>query len=264
MTADKNTDFDVYSVIRSAEIRDYFRREDCLDFFEKEQLILHSYTSVQQKMDMLRRLAQTGKPKDRRRVTEMCQIYKRYTDLVYHPTERTVLLLEQVEPVWENGNIYEDRGFIAAFDTLDEVTEELEQICGGIEKEYYGLVTVLQVPQDAKVKHVFRFTLIRLEGSWQIKNLMIETEELRGRGFSKSTIFRFKSWLEHHPLPFKDGERLKIQLPFMEEPVYGILGNDKDGNGCWYHWLDDWKINLTYWDFDLCSGYSTLDWLERA
>ena len=48
---------DVYSIIGSAEIRDYFRKEDCMDFFGKDLLIHHSYTSVQQKMDMLRQLS---------------------------------------------------------------------------------------------------------------------------------------------------------------------------------------------------------------
>ena len=55
--ADRDDAFDVYGVIRSEEIREYYRKEDPLGIFEKEQLILHSYTSVEQKAALLKELS---------------------------------------------------------------------------------------------------------------------------------------------------------------------------------------------------------------
>lgn len=54
MMEEKDFMFDAYSVIRSEEIREYFRREDCMDIFEKEQLILHSYLPIEKKTEMLK------------------------------------------------------------------------------------------------------------------------------------------------------------------------------------------------------------------
>lgn len=59
---------DVYRLIRSAEIRDYFRKNDCMGIFMKEQIILHSYTSMQQKTEMLKRLSHTGSEEENRLV----------------------------------------------------------------------------------------------------------------------------------------------------------------------------------------------------
>ena len=57
--------YDVYSIIRSAEIREYFQKEDCMGIFEKEQLINHSLISLQQKETMLKQLSETGNEEDK-------------------------------------------------------------------------------------------------------------------------------------------------------------------------------------------------------
>lgn len=126
-------------------------------------------------------------------------------------------------------------------------------------------MTVSQLPQDAKVKEAFRFTLYWIDGSWQIKDLEIDEKDLEAQGVSEDTVRQYGFWglTTRHPLPYKVGDRLKLQLPFMKVPYYGILGSEKDGNGCWYHWLNDWEIDLSYAEIDLTSRYSTFDWIER-
>lgn len=260
---------DVYSIIRSAEIRDYFRKEDCMDFFGKERLILHSYTSVQQKMDMLRQLSKSGDEEDGRCVDEMYRVYKEYTDLIYHPIVRTIFLLKYEQPCWEDGRTKVDEDVLGVYDTLDEVTEKLESLAKWADRSYYGEVDVIQIPQDEKVKTPCKFTLFWIDGKWQIKDFKIEDEELKTRGIGEDTRFWFNTIGNYHPLPFQNGDRLKVKMPFMEEPFYGIIWSELDGNGCWYHWLNyDWEegvcVNITNMEFDICSGYSTLDWVERV
>lgn len=82
---------------------------------------------------------------------------------------------------------------------------------------------------------------------------------------------------EDFPLPFEDKSRLKLKLPFMDEPFYGILDSEPDCFGDWYHFLWEeniWKLPEDGRDYGDCmalseieldySGYSILDWLERA
>ena len=266
---------DVYRLIRSAEIRDYFRKNDCMGIFMKEQIILHSYTSMQQKTEMLKRLSHTGSEEENRLVEEMYRIYRKYTDLIFHPPVRTIFLLEYCPEGWEDGNPGCDRILDGVFDDVDGLIDclasyEINGLTGRKEMiDYHGEVSVVQVPHDAKLEQPFSFTVHWIDGKWQIKSIRVDDEELMHHGFSKDTIYRFKDLGNYFPLPFEDGSRLKVQMPFMKEPFYGVIWSEKDGNGCWYHWLnfngeEGDCVNLTYMEFGLCSGYSTLDWVERA
>lgn len=270
---------DIYSIIRSPEVRDYYRRGDVLGIFEKEQLILHSYTSIQRKAALLEELAKTGNEKERRKSSEMCRVFHSYLDRIYNPKLRTVFLMESGQLVWdeEAGSI--DRngyGLDGAFDTIDELIAEMTGRYVGCEEEYYADVSVLEVPQDGKVAISFEFSLFWIDGKWEIKDLCIEKygdRGLRAQGLHKDTADRFDNFGGHHPLPFENRCRLKLQLPFMKEPVYGELDSTIDGIGCWYHFFysdcvrqrDPWDyVDLTWWEINLTSSYSSLDWIERA
>lgn len=177
---------------------------------------------------------------------------------------------QYADPQWKNGSISIDyQGIWVVSDTLDELIEELDSFCVGEEESYYWFVGVTQVPQNEKVNLPCWFRMFWIDGKWQIKDLCIEDGELEMRGISQDTRWRFDHLGERYPLPFQNGDRLKIQMPFMKEPFYGILCSELDGNGCWYHWLNRNEeegecVDLSYIEFNDCSGYSTLDWIERA
>ncbi len=118
-----------------------------------------------------------------------------------------------------------------------------------------------------KVKEVFKFTMFWIDGQWKD----VKDAELEIQGVSEGTVERFNGIELYHPLPFASGSRLKFQLPFMEEPVYGTLESELDGNDCWYHFLyckeeKDYlsSIMLTGTEINYVSGYSSLEWIERA
>lgn len=269
---------DVYSIIRSPEIREYYRREDPFGIFEKEQMILHSYTSIQQKAALLAQLAKTGTEKERRRISEMCRVFCDYMECIYHPAVRTVFLLETSELMWdgEHGFINtRDEGLVGAYDTVDELIADMTDIYGDCKEEYCADVTVLEVPQGKKVVTPFGFSIFWIDGKWEIRDLCIERfggKGIRAQGFHKDTDERFHYASGYHPLPFENGCRLKLQLPFMKEPFYGTLESERDGLGCWYHFLrfkDDRPsgtgfIDLTGWEIGLSARYSTFDWIGRA
>ena len=73
---------DVFSLIRSPEVRGFLRKEAELDIFNKEQIILHSYISIQQKMVMLKQLADTGNEEEASLIREMHDILAQYLDQI--------------------------------------------------------------------------------------------------------------------------------------------------------------------------------------
>ena len=186
---------------------------------------------------------------------------------------RTIFLLEIEWPYLEDYSIEKESEFVSAYDTVDELIEMMEVYSENeMDMSLYGYVSVVQVPQDKKLRQPFGFTLFWIDGKWQIKDIIVyDKESLKARGFSEDTIFRFTTTRGNYPLPFENGSRLKLQMPFMEEPFYGILSSQKDCCGQWYHHLYDENdtegehlISLTYVEIELISRYSSLDWIERA
>lgn len=273
---------DVFSLIRSPEVRDFLRKEANLDIFNKEQIILYSYISIRQKMVMLKQLADTGNEEEASLIREMHDILAQYLDQIYHPAVRTIFLLEIIFPYMEDAQIKEKSWFKDAYDTVGEVIEVLEPYSQDelgmsldeLGMSLYGYVSVVQVPQDEKLRTPFAFTLSWIGGKWQIKDIIVYgtgMESLGARGFNEDTIFRLTTTGGSYPLPFENGSRLKLQMPFMKEPFYGIISSKKSRTGKWYHHLYDENdtegehfISLTDGEIELTSYYSSLDWIERA
>ncbi len=154
--------------------------------------------------------------------------------------------------------------------------------------QLYGYVTLLQIPRSGKTKTPFDFTMFWMDGEWQVKDIIVDKEYMIQSGFSEKNMEgsdqdnRFMP--RHFPLPFENGERLKLQMPFMEEPFYGILDSACGYPGEWHHYL--WNenimallenkrnlytrenmekcVNLSHMEIFVYNGYSILDWLERA
>ena len=84
---------DVYSLIKSPEIRDFLRREADFGTAEKREIILHSYIPIRQKQAMLKQLADTASEEETGQLDEIHRVLSGYIDQIYHPTIRTIFIL---------------------------------------------------------------------------------------------------------------------------------------------------------------------------
>lgn len=284
----QNDPSDVYATIKSLEIRNFFKNHIRLNVLEREKIILKSDISMQQKISMIKQLALYGSEQDAALLNEHCGILKKCMADIYHPAQRTIFILEYVEPYFEDCRIKKNRYLNGAFDTIEEVLCKAESDLKNIEMQRYGSITLLQVPRSGKRKNLFDFTISWIDDSWQVKDIMLDEKYLLSCGFSKKAVEYLLIWsfvsLEHFPLPFEEKSQLKLQTPFMEEPFYGILDSGCGYMGEWHHYLWDKKImtsienvrdlytrenmkncvSLSYMELSLYSGYSTLDWVERV
>lgn len=272
---ENESEIDVYDLIRSAEVRDYYRRENVCDNMEKKMILIQNgYISVQQKAAMLRQISGTGTVEENRLAEEMCLIYNQYIDMIYHPSVRTLFVVESTTMWWDAGRLDYNLHLDSVYESMDEVIAQMEELFVRDRERARARVTVLHIPPDEKVKEVFQFDLFWIEGKWDIKYFSVNDDELRLQGISDDAIGFFKCEYSYwyHPLPFENGCRLKFRLSFMDEPVYGTLESELDGNECWYHflYLDEVDVEigglvaLTDAEIELGSGYSSLDWIERA
>lgn len=272
---ENKSDMDVYSLIRSPDVREYYRGKNVCDNWEKKVLLIqHSFISVQQKMAMLEQLFKTGTTKENHLTEEICFIYSQYIDMIYHPTIRTLFIMETGDQQWYRGQINSNLSLDNVHESLDETIAQMEELYQGENREkYFAHVTVLHLPMDKKAKEMLQFNLFWIDDKWKIKDFNVNEDDLHSQGISDNAIYFFTcdSGMQYHPLPFENGCRLKLQLPFMEKPAYGTLESELDGNGCWYHflcldegWIDCELVSLTDAEINMTSGYSSLDWIERA
>lgn len=259
---------DAYGVIRSDSIREYLQKEDSLDIFEKEQLILHSYTPVWQKTALLEQLALSGSGKERSAVEEMCRVYTEATGMIRTPPDRTLFILEVISMEWEVWYLRCEPVMSRAFDSVRETEEAMEQMARGYKTApFFGRVTAVQNPLDEKARDLFRADIFMIDGRWQFRDISLDEGQLERYAASQDILKRMRDISRRHTLPFEDGCRLRLQMPFMQDPVYGVLKKQRSRDGELEQYLEvgpgEW-VDLSYQEIQPCSGYSTLDWIERA
>lgn len=139
---------DVFSLIRSSEVREFLQKESDLDIFDKEQIVLHSYISIQKKMAMLEQLADAGNEEGAGLIREMHDILAEYLDQIFHPAVRTIFMLEDYQPYLEGYYIKEDSELVDAYDTVDEMIKKDLELYSlkGRGMSLYGFASVVQVP----------------------------------------------------------------------------------------------------------------------
>lgn len=84
------------------------------------------------------------------------------------------------------------------------------------------------------------------------------------------TDYFWGGWMGRYSLPFPTMSKVKIQTPFMKEPLIGVLDSSLDGCGCWYHFFypyDRRGLNGSFMDFlyhgiELCSDFVMFDWVN--
>ena len=179
----QNDSSDVYSIIKSSEIRDFFKNHIRLSVLEREQIILKSYISMQRKISMIKQLALYGTEQDAALLKEHCRLFEKCMADIYHPVRSTVFIFEYVEPYFEDCRIKENRYLDGAFDTAEELLCKIKSGLKNIEMQSYGYITLLQIPQSGKSKNLFDFTIYWIDGCWQVKDIMMDEKDMLSCGF---------------------------------------------------------------------------------
>lgn len=114
------------------------------------------------------------------------------------------------------------------------------------------------------------FERFRFDWNVQVYWFWVSAEQLRKMGYSEEVVEHFKESCycdAYFSLPFLHGSHVRFQTPWMKKPVIGFMENTMDGNGCWYHFLEEKGENhrlhqLTYMDIGEDGFFSIFDWLE--
>ena len=134
-----------------------------------------------------------------------------------------------------------------------------------------AMADMLEAVLSSQKNKEIRFERFRFDWKVQVFWFWVSDEQLQQMGYSEEVVEHFKECCYcdgYFSLPFLHGSHVRFQTPWMKKPVIGFMENSMDGNGCWYHFLEEKGKNhqlhqLTYMDIGDEDGFfSIFDWLE--
>lgn len=274
---------DFYDCIGSEEIRKYYRENIWLSTLEKGYLVSRSSLPICDKIKMLERLgAYNPEGKECRMVMNFAKIYQQSMEEILNPTMQCIYIVKRRESLknFEGKEHFSDifntvsRSRYDLFSTYQEVRNNAS-LCRQAEN-IQEIINVDMIFKDRRqVSNPISFDIAFFDGKPEIYYISINDEDiLKGWRFDNKVIEEFQNHMDyfHFPLPYKTGDRLKIKTPYMNEPIYGTLKCETDGDRSWSHFLypdnavydgNDF-IDLSYHELGLCGRLSVFDWVERT
>jgi hypothetical protein len=287
--------FDVYSVIRSEEVRDHARKYWNLRPEDKVLLIHFSFFPIEKRYELLKEFADSLNEEDAKRYAEdFARVYRMVVDHIYHPEERVLYLCEMARPSATEyrpeeepaRNVFDVSGynFRGWYDSLEELMESEVSAEEPMEPGYLISVYEVSLPDSGKSDDKVRFYIESIDGRNGISRFYADDNWLRESGISESVIddLFYGGNGGRHSYPFANFGSVLIQTPLMEKPLKCTINSELDGNYCWYQWLHPrlqeipeypgwkdisdldkgWQMDLSYWLANLTGHYSTFDWIR--
>lgn len=295
--------WDIYSLIKSSEVREYFMKNRKFTPLEQEVIIRNSYYSIEQKLEFMKKLLQETisqgqlPEKEIEILAEKVSLYEYVINFIYKP-EITVIYMAKEETcgynVYNKNNhfrlsekIYSDTYYFRDFESLRKYWEH------NTNSEYTVSVDIVLLKQlnicyneGRTIKPVQFYMRISKDGKMSIQSFKMDEDWFINRGFSEVSVYNDGSF--RCVLPFERGSRVKLQTPDMREAVFGIMDNYWDKNGLYNQllWIEDEEhdfehlrklleeqrldyrevdvIDVSYPVLNMCSRFLSYDWVERS
>lgn len=274
----------IYDIMRSEEIREYYRKNVELNTEEQICVILNSYNSLSDKLALLNKLYNNDiNKKEVKELITLCELI----NIIYESPEKffgnncqIIYSLHELElecNINNNSNINNVfkiySSYVDYFNNIEKIFEEMRIDSNVVMYE----IDVIVLYDNGEFISPIEFFCSNINGTFVPFYCVFDREIFDKYNLSNAIqLYESKSTgISHRGLPFENGCRVKFQVPGMKEPFYGNIYNDKDLNGCWYNFVyTDGTVNLpkhyedfldmSYCNLDLTSKYAVFDWLERA
>lgn len=270
---------DIYAFMRSKEIRDYMRINESFDLEDTIYIILKSMNPYRLKLEALKILGcdQSLSEQERRHVLYVTRCVERILQEIYSPESPAVIAMNECVSVdGEEMNEYEvsmkERNSIGYYVTYQDLLEQYSEYVPE-EDEPLPLYKIDLFYQESKWRNYnpIRFAATWFDGKIEIFSIHVDSEWGEEHSFKSSiTDYFCYGRMGQYSLPFPSMSKVKLQTPFMREPLVGILDSSLDGCGCWYHFfypndrrgLSGSFMDFSYYGIDICSDLMVFDWVS--
>ena len=264
---------DIYSFMRSAEIRDYMRENKRFSTDDKIQLILQSLNPFDVKLKALQILSEdivSTTECERAAICGLIGYYKTALAEFNNPEKPAVYVLHENRAVSESpANAYKRThlrcGSYDFYGDLQEIFRDYGDRQEQWEEGFHSTVDIdlvyAGIPNGEN--NPISCTAAYFDGRLSVFDVSVTDSWAASKGFGYLRELR-EAQLDRYSLPFPSFSRVRLQTPFMDEPVCGILESNMDGGGCWYHFFhpdigDD--MDLSYHLIDWNCGETVFDCL---
>lgn len=284
--------FDVYGLIRSKEMQTYLRKNRVFTPLEQEFIIRKSYYPLEQKLEWMKELLEeTAECREREILEERVRLVEAILKYIYDPGKGALYMsVENCTGYDGVGNEYElsqcvirDTHYFKNFNDL----KQYWSFDGGLDNIVRVDIVDINKSDGELVQPVW-FSFVYMESGLELLNFGITEEWFMEQGYSEACMPDCHSGMFRSPFPFKNGSRLMLKTPAMENPVYGVIDSSMDSGGFWYHFLliedaehdaeqlkkiiDEGKVysddvqymDLSYALLEPCGDYLTYDWIESV
>ena len=277
---DENGKLDIYAFMRSAEIREYMRKNESFDLHDKIYIILKSMNPFEIKLEAMRALSGEDalKQKERRHILSVIKYTERILQEIYSPTYPAIIAAKECYSADTEGeNAYEasvrERNNEEYYASYEEFLQEKSRYIPE-EGEQFPRYEIDLVYQGRKHddNNPIHFSATWMDDRIEIYAIEVDYRWGREHYYAKNTVagYFWLDWMRRYSLPFPTMSRVQIQTPFMKEPLAGRLESNVEGRGCWYHFFypDDERgmagifMDFSYHGLDIRGDMAVFDWVS--
>ncbi len=271
-----NDIFNICNIMKSNTMKDFYKDIKLSDM-QKELIIVKSYNTLSAQLKYLKLLFNYSNQKEKNNINQMMQLIKLFIDLFYTPekiykNKRFFYIVEEIDLKCNISNDLSINDLIKPYikktyeyNNINDIFEEIGSDCETDEAYNIKLFVI-----DEEIYNIINFYCVKINNIFEPIRCFINQDKFKKleipiKRYNNTTAYRFD-------LPFKNGDRIKINIPIMEKPLYGYIYRDLVGNYEWYNFLYSNKnmessyIDLSHINIDRCypqSNYSIFDWVDK-
>lgn len=276
---DKNGKLDIFSFIRSPEIREYMRKNETINLSDTIFLILKSMNSWETKLEALKILAHEKglSEQEKRHVLYTAGYAERILQEIYCPESPAILSVNEYYCMNEDYlNPYEVSvkglhctGYNSSYN------EFLAQYADYLPKESPPLpryeIDLVYPGKNYKNNNPIHFSATWFNGKIRIYAIHAASGWGEAHYFKHNlTDYLAGGWMGRYSLPFPTMSKVKFQTPFMRRPLSGILESTLDDCHCWYHFFYPYDrrgftghfMDFSYQEIESGSDLTIFDWVS--
>ncbi|NLG05713.1 MAG: hypothetical protein GX567_18090 [Clostridia bacterium] len=243
--------FDIYNLIRLAEVKNYLRENKKFTVLEQETIIRSSYYPIEEKLKYLKQLLKETDNVDPH-LQERVELYEYIVNFIHYPREdaiyMVVLGISGYDVDFKDNN-YElseqlmgDTHYFKSYERLMEYCSEDNIKWRAGDKICVDIVLSAELGrryEKGELVQPIWFNLSLMDGKMRIYHFEIDDKWFLKQGWSKECLYHYNTWDTsfRSTLPFETGNRVRLQTPAMKKALMGIVESSKDFYGSWYNFL---------------------------
>ena len=260
-----------YDWIASAENRDYLRDSYIPTFEEKVQLICGSLRSLEEKRDVLTTFAsEADSQEDKDLIQTLLKMYNwAFSELYEDHPGQIYIFMENRNRSFDDVINVRFNGVEKLFYTRDKLQIYINEYADLYHNQFRTANIEKWTLVDGELQRILDFRLCVDHGRAFIDRFDIPWNQYGPMGIcfdaQMAHTGEFQTTL---PLPYQSGDIVRIDIPVLSDPVYGVL-YIYEAYGRYIHlaYIEDNKLktaDMSYQDIGAFSGWRVIDWVHPA